>query len=163
MSIVESPKVWCNRQVLNDLRELAAQEKPLETGGCFAGYYPQESQDIVITDVIGPGSDAVHMRTRFVPDREFHDHALEKLWERSQHKIRYVGDWHTHPGGSSALSSIDKAFMRHALRSRAAYLKYALVAIVFGDLSDMRFWCLYRSSLKFGILSRFSGLDVINY
>lgn len=157
------PRVWCSHKVQDDLCELAAEMAPLETGGCFAGYYARNSLDVVITDVIGPGPDAIHMRTRFISDRKFHDLVLANLWKRSKHIVRYVGDWHTHPQGSSNLSSVDKAFMKHALHSRYAYLKYSLVAIVHDDLTETKFWCLLPSCRRYGIFSSFIDLKVTSY
>jgi len=157
------PRVWCNAEVLSDLGTLARDKEPLETGGCFAGHYVDDSEDVVITNVIGPGPRAIHMRTRFVADRKFHDDALEELWQRSNRTIRYVGDWHSHPDGAPGLSSVDKAFMKHALRSRHSYLRYSLVAIVYGDLSQAHFWCLERSRRRFGFLSGVRTLEVVQY
>lgn len=163
MTNAETPKVWCSSDVLRDIRDLAMEKAPLETGGCFAGYYDSDSNDVVITDVIGPGPRAVHMRMRFVADRKFHDEMLEELWQRSNRITRYVGDWHTHPGGGSGLSFTDRAFMKHALHSRRAYLRYSLVAIVYGDLTEACFWSLERSGRRFGILSRVRSLEVVQF
>jgi integrative and conjugative element protein (TIGR02256 family) len=156
-----NPNIWCSSHAMDTLSRLAADMAPLETGGCLAGYYARNSEDAVVTNVIGPGPNATHMRTRFVSDRVFDDESLAALWETSRHTIRYIGDWHTHPGGSSGPSLMDKAFMKHALRSRDAALKYSLVAIVYGDLTEARFWCLRPRSLW--MLSSFSELNVIRY
>jgi integrative and conjugative element protein (TIGR02256 family) len=159
----ERPKVWCAGAVLESLRTLAGEHSPLETGGCLAGYYARGTEDVVVTHAIGPGPRALHRRTEFVADRAFHDEVLALLWEGSQGKIRYIGDWHTHPGGSPQLSSLDRAFMRHAAKSQDAFLKYSPVAIVYGELTAVRFWSYRRARRLLGIPSRFRALEVIPY
>lgn len=136
------------------LHELLAEAQafaPLETGGCVAGYYTPDTGDAVITHSIGPGPEAEHFGRKFVPDRNYHDQRLQELWEASGGTLRYMGDWHSHPGGSSELSSLDRAFMKHALGSPEAYLRYGLVALVYGDLHAVRWWILGH---RRGILSR---------
>jgi integrative and conjugative element protein (TIGR02256 family) len=162
-SVERRPRVWCDRHVMDSFWRLAAAKTPLETGGCLAGYYTPPTNDVVVTHVIGPGPSATHRRTRFVPDRAFDDGALSDLWETSNYCIRYVGDWHTHPGGSSHLSSTDKAFMQHALRDPKSFLKYAVVAIVFGQLTDVRFWYLDTLGRNIWNIPGFRELDLVQY
>jgi len=118
---------------------------------------------VVVTHVIGPGPAAVHKRTAFLADREFHDQALASLWQKSQGMIRYIGDWHTHPGGSPRLSHLDKAFMRHALKSKDAFLRSSLVAIVYGNLIDVQFWSYGPAKGLASAFRKFSTLEVIAY
>jgi integrative and conjugative element protein (TIGR02256 family) len=158
-----NPKVWCAAAVLESFWTLAAEHSPLETGGCLAGYYARGTDDVVVTHVIGPGLGATHNRTEFLADRAFHDEVLAVLWETSQGRIRYVGDWHTHPGGSPQLSSLDMAFMKHAAKSQEAFLKYSLVAIVYGELTDVRFWSYRRSHCLLGHFPKFRALEVTSY
>lgn len=163
MTSATDPRVWCAGSVLESFWALAAEHAPLETGGCLAGYYPKDTDDVVVTHVIGPGPAASHKRTKFVADRIFHDEELAVLWETSRRRIRYVGDWHSHPGGSSRLSSLDKVFMRHAVKTRQAYLKFSLVAIVYGELTSVRFWAYSRSQRLFGVFPQFRELEVVPY
>jgi integrative and conjugative element protein (TIGR02256 family) len=158
-----NPRVWCAQAALESFWTLAAEHSPLETGGCLAGYYATGTDDVVVTHVIGPGPAAIHKRTEFVADRAFHDEVLVVLWETSQGRTRYVGDWHTHPSGSSQLSSMDKAFMEHAAKSKEAFLKYSLVAIVYGELTAVRFWSYGRSRRLLGFLPRVRALEIIPY
>ena len=158
-----SPKVWCAHAVLQSFWALAAERSPLETGGCLAGYYAKDTDDVVITHVIGPGPAATHQSTTFLADRDYHDEMLAVLWETSKRRIRYVGDWHTHPGGSPQLSLLDRAFMKHAARDQDALLKCSLVAIVYGDLTAVRFWSYSRPRCPLNVFPKFRALQVIPY
>jgi hypothetical protein len=53
--------------------------------------------------------------------------------------------------------------MKHALRNPQSFLKYAVVAIVFGQLTDVRFW--YLDTLGRDILNipGFRELDFVQY
>src|ERR1700730_13029247 len=106
------------------MRQVAVASAPLETGGCLVGYYAGRSNDAVVTHVLGPGPNARRSKNQFIPDRVFDDETLARLWDESSHTVRYIGDWHSHPEGTANLSRADRASMKHALRSRDAYLRY---------------------------------------
>lgn len=154
-------KLWVRKSVIEAIAAEALARAPLETGGCLAGYYASGSAEVVISQAIGPGPKAHHAEARFVPDRVHHDRELEKLWKRSGRSVRYIGDWHSHPDGSSELSRVDREFMRHALGTRHSYLSYGLVALVYGRLDTMQFWCLTRG--RFGLGGKFLVVDHVPY
>ena len=146
------------------LETIAAEARtwaPMETGGCFAGYYASGTAEVVITHTIGPGPKARHAEGKFVPDRKYHDKELEKLWKSSGRTVRYIGDWHSHPGGPSELSYVDREFMRHALKTRDAFLAYALVGLVYGELKAARFWYLTRG--RFGFRGDLANVEYLSY
>lgn len=81
--------------------------------------YTADNQDVVATHLIGPGPNARHEKYRFEPDGDFQQEELEKVFHESSGRITYLGDWHTHPLGVAALSSIDK----HTLEKLLGHLK----------------------------------------
>lgn len=161
MPTVKPNRIWVSSDVLETLSGSAAEKTPLETGGCLAGYYSEAGAELVISHALGPGPNAEHSAFRFVPDRKYDDRELAKLWTSSGRAVRYVGDWHSHPRGPSELSSVDRAFMRHALGTRKAYLKYALVCLVYGDLKRTRWWCLVKR--PFGLGREFYEIPIVTY
>lgn len=87
---------------------------PNETGGVLLG--AAGTNEVRLDVVVGPGPDASHGPCSFAPDSEWQRLRVAEAWEKD-HTIEYLGDWHTHPGGGTALSATD----RDTLRSIAAY------------------------------------------
>ena len=112
------------------LRE-TARMAPRETGGVLLGYRA-EGGDIVVTDVVGPGSHALHERTRFVPDHAYQDAEIARIYAASGRRHTYLGDWHSHPGGSCALSRTDRRTLRRIAATAEARVPEPLMLIVGG-------------------------------
>jgi len=112
------------------LRE-AARTAPYETGGVLLGYRG-EGGDVVVTDVVGPGPNASHARASFVPDHGYHDGEIARLYAESGRRHAYLGDWHSHPGGSCALSRTDRRTLRRIATTAEARAPEPLMLIVGG-------------------------------
>lgn len=82
---------------------------PLETGGLLLGY--THDNHTFVTHVIGPGPNATHSGCRFEPDDTWQAAEVARIWHTDP-TIAYLGDWHTHPGGSPKPSSLDRATLR---------------------------------------------------
>lgn len=78
----------------------------LETGGVLFGYRTDED-DIVVTEATGPGPKARHRRSSFEPDTAYCQARLVSTYERTGGTISYLGEWHTHPYGSTRPSQQD--------------------------------------------------------
>ena len=102
--------VWICRTIGRELEELANEYFPFEVGGILAGYLSNESA--VITDIVGPGPLAQHHRESFLPDHDYQTEQMHRIFWESKGKAIYLGDWHTHPEGPAALSSLDIRTMR---------------------------------------------------
>ena len=83
----------------------ALSSSPLETGGLLLGR--ASDTNIVIRRVIGPGPHAVHKRTAFDPDNGWQQEQLDTLFGDHPGEFLYLGDWHSHPGGSPRPSPVD--------------------------------------------------------
>jgi len=93
------------RGLLDDMLAEGRRTLPLETGGVLMGYATDAC--ITVTAVIGPGPRAVHRRHSFEPDAEWQQAKVAELYERSGRTDSYLGDWHTHPNGTTRLSFRD--------------------------------------------------------
>lgn len=119
--------MWIRRGAVEKMDSISEAKQPLETGGCFAGY--ELDDGIVILEVIGPGPLAIHERYRFIPDRDYQDEQLKLLWESSERVVRYLGDWHTHPGGTAELSRIDVSRLVDLRQAPEARLRRPVMAV----------------------------------
>lgn len=100
--------------VVGDLLSEAWRAWPNETGGVLLGI--SGARGSVVRAVIGPGPAAEHARMSFLPDTDWQRAEVARLWTTAP-ELEYLGDWHTHPGGSPGLSALD----RKTLRSIAEY------------------------------------------
>jgi integrative and conjugative element protein (TIGR02256 family) len=101
-----------DRTVLADVHRSAWARYPNETGGVLVGHRMSgDGLGACVQHVIGPGPAAVHEPRRFEPDHAWQAARVAELWTRDE-SLEYLGDWHTHPGGSTALSPLDKEALR---------------------------------------------------
>lgn len=89
-----------------------------ETGGVLLGW--RDALDIVVEHVIGAGPEADHQRSSFQPDAGWQEARIAELYERSGRQLDYLGDWHTHPGGTPHPSRRDERTLRHIASSPEA-------------------------------------------
>lgn len=89
-----------------------------ETGGVLLGW--RNDRDIVVEHVIGAGPEADHQRSSFRPDPGWQEARIAELYERSGRLLEYLGDWHTHPGGTPHPSRRDERTLRHIASSSEA-------------------------------------------
>jgi len=88
------------------LRLEAARLHFRETGGILLGYRTDEN-DLVITEATGPGPQARHGWRSFEPDTRYCQERLNATYRQTGGAIGYLGEWHTHPFGSTRPSRLD--------------------------------------------------------
>ena len=97
------------RDALADIAAHGWKHFPLETGGILLG--KTTGHEITVTHVIGPGPDAEHQRYKFLPDTDWQAAQVAGAWAEDQ-TTTYLGDWHTHPEGTTRLSALDEQTAR---------------------------------------------------
>lgn len=89
---------------LRDIRRCAL---PNETGGAILGVTDFKNRTITLVDVLPAPPDSEFSPTHFIRGREGQRGALERVQQLTARVVDYVGDWHSHPPGSSARASAD--------------------------------------------------------
>lgn len=125
--------VWIDRHVLQRMAAEATGAAPLETGGVLMGYTSQSGDEIIVSNFIGPGPKARHMRSSFAPDLDFQDHEIARRYRDSGRVTTYLGDWHSHPGGGARLSWIDRRTLRRIRDHEDARIPEPLMAVLHGS------------------------------
>ena len=77
-----------------------------ESGGILMGKRLRNG-NIIVTDMTIPQKGDISGRYYFKKNKKIHQQLSDKIWEESQGKIIYVGEWHTHPEKIPRPSSID--------------------------------------------------------
>jgi integrative and conjugative element protein (TIGR02256 family) len=103
-------EVWLAHAAYKAILNEACARHPLESGGMLLGWRAGQSK--VVVGIIGPGLNALHGRTRFFPDHEWQIRELKRIFSESAGDIDYLGDWHSHPEGTAAMSGEDYLTLR---------------------------------------------------
>lgn len=112
-------RLWMSRLQANSFISEASNHEPQETGGILMGYHDM-NEDVVVTNVIGPGPRGVHSPTTFKPDYAWQRGEVARVYEEQNRFVTYLGDWHTHPASDPTPSDRDRQTLRAIARSRAA-------------------------------------------
>lgn len=133
------PVIWLKKDVLVQIQEDAIKWDDKETGGVLIGYWANENT-AVITSIVGPGPNAVHRPTSFVPDQDYHVREIERIYAVSNRTETYLGDWHSHPQAAAYLSGQDKITLRKIARYKPARLPKPLMLILGTAKMEFRIW-----------------------
>lgn len=113
--------------LLNRLGKLGVTHFPNEFGGFLIGYYADNFKTVFVTDCILPkkykGSSFGFERSVDGLERSFN-----KLF--SQKKQYYVGEWHTHPNGSTMFSQTDLYAMINAVECETVQITNPILLIL---------------------------------
>ena len=94
--------------VLCKIESQAREEYPNENGGMLAGRYSDDNRTVWVERVITPTG---KRSTRRSFEREVE--GMKDMWEELEKEgLRYVGEWHSHPNGTTAYSDTDFEAMK---------------------------------------------------
>ncbi|WP_116828022.1 Mov34/MPN/PAD-1 family protein [Pseudomonas syringae] len=98
--------IYFQPQVLETFKSyIQVEPNDLEAGGLLLGYVRGSHLEIIEATV--PTKFDKRLRYFFERMQELHDAIAHKRWVQSDGKIRYLGEWHTHPENYPSPSGID--------------------------------------------------------
>jgi len=100
-------KLWVTTDQIEQIIIDIENHHPYETGGVLMGYTGLNG-DVVVTDIIYSGPNAIHKRYSFCPDQEYQLEQIANIFYESNRSVNYLGDWHSHPNTVPDLSMLDK-------------------------------------------------------
>ena len=130
--------------VFNQIQLQAEAEYPNENGGMLAGRYSVDRHTVYIEKVVVP-VEKLTSRTTFKRKAK----GLEKVWEQLvKDGLRYVGEWHSNPNGSTQYSNTDLTAMVDIEKEVTIANPLLLIVGVRGDgLSAHTFYCYKNNKL----------------
>lgn len=123
--------LWLSEAHFEEMVKEGESKTPLETGGILIGYWSESAA--VVTAVIGPGRNAKHRRTSFLPDSSFHKEQIKELFEASDGVCIYLGDWHTHPCAAAYMSRLDRSTLARIANYDSAVQPRPIMLILAGN------------------------------
>ena len=149
-------QVWIMESNIDEMIAEAEHRFPDESGGALLGYWAKACEEVVITDVIGPGPAAIHRAQSFLPDSEYQEKEIACRYEESGRLHTYLGDWHTHPQSIPYLSRKDRRTLKTITRHQEARVIAPLMAILWWPSWTIEIWMakpiqIWRVKLMFQI------------
>lgn len=104
-------KVVVRRRVLELLEEARVSAGRLETGGIVVGTWDRERKIVYIVGSFDPPPDSHHQPSGFVRGAVGVFKTIEEVETRTAANLTYIGEWHSHPPGSSSRPSADDGIL----------------------------------------------------
>lgn len=145
--------VWLAHRALAAMQREGRELFPLETGGVLLGW--RRGEDRIVIDVVGPGRNALHGRTRFMPDHKWQMREITRVFTGSAGDIDYLGDWHTHPDGHAIMSDVDCRTLAKISRK----VPQALMLILAGPDYSVELAC-WKAGRKTSFFSRLLPIEI---
>jgi proteasome lid subunit RPN8/RPN11 len=133
-----------NLTIQEDLIEkmgaIAIKHFPNEFGGFLVGKYSSDFKSVEITNIILPKR-YKSTPTLFLRSTDGLEGVFEKLFtEKHQY---YIGEWHTHPNGTSNYSTTDLNAMIETANCETVQIKNPLLLILSISKSDLKDFTFY--------------------
>ena len=96
--------VW-DEGIRERVRQCRAEKLPNETGGVLLGYFDLLNTSVYLVDVLPAPADSQGDLSGFTRGIDGLSTAVQRVSERTGGIVSYVGEWHSHPPGSSAQPS----------------------------------------------------------
>lgn len=118
--------------VLRSIARVASRALPNETGGTLVGTC--NANETIIRAALPVTTGGRHRPTSFVRPSDDEDPVLLELESRSHGRMRYLGEWHSHPRGSVSPSRTDRQTMHELAGNSNVATDTPLLLIFAGDL-----------------------------
>ncbi|PFP43564.1 hypothetical protein COK01_29845 [Priestia megaterium] len=124
-------RISIDKKLMDEVYKLCHDALPNETGGILIGYYTDECNLAVITEILKAPSDSKGGPTWFYRGTHGVKRRLDTLWKEKRQF--YIGEWHYHPNSSSKLSHQDIKQMTSISKSRSYNCPEPILLIVGGN------------------------------
>lgn len=102
---IEGLRIVWDEGVRGKVRAFRAERLPNETGGVVLGYFDLTRSSVYVVDVVPQPQDSEGDITGFTRGVEGLTEVVQMASDRTAGIVNYVGEWHSHPHGSSAQPS----------------------------------------------------------
>lgn len=127
--------------LMQNLVDTGLDHLPNEFGGYLIGKYSEDQQTAIITGYILP-KEFKATKVLFEPSVKGVEKEFVRLYEDKQEY--YIGEWHTHPYGSSRFSNTDLLAMERVVQTDSVCITNPLLLILsLNDhgLKEFTFYC----------------------
>lgn len=101
-------QVYVSGAVEAEIHAMSDEARDKETGGCLFGSYDRDHSSIYVYYMVPAPKDSIHTPVSFVRGFNGLTEEYERITTLTYHQVRYLGEWHSHPGMSNTPSITDK-------------------------------------------------------
>lgn len=105
-------QIRIKRGIIEEMKKEMGLAMPSETGGVFVGCVNYKTKTIHVTELIKAPSDSKGNAACFFRGVEGLPATIGEINAATGNQLGYIGEWHTHPFGPDAISTIDAAAIR---------------------------------------------------
>lgn len=115
-----------SQSILDEMYSKAIASFPNETGGMFAGRISEDSHEAIVERLVMPSKTESTLAS-FMRETD----GMEQTWEKlAEEGLTYLGEWHTHPKGTTQYSYTDYQAMMGIANDRNVALATLLLFII---------------------------------
>lgn len=137
-----------SKSLLDEIGKYVLGHYPNEFGGFLLGKYSEDYKRVFIEGIILPekykGTPTGFYRSPLGIENEF-----RKAY--SKNKLHYVGEWHSHPNGSSEYSEDDLNAMKDIVKEETVLVKnpiLLILSVIEKKINDIQFYIYMKNRLK---------------
>lgn len=121
--------LFINKDVLSFItNEVRETKNEVETGGILMGYYTVKDE-VVITNICGPGPKAKQKKYSIVLDSLYAQKFVNEIFKETNGQITYIGDWHSHTTDNLTPSRTDKNGLKKLANNKRSRLVMPIMLI----------------------------------
>jgi len=120
-------KIVVADSLLKEIESIAVKHYPNEFGGFLLGKYSEDFKTVIIESIILPNK---YKSSPILFQRSTNDLAKKFIAEYKENDRYYIGEWHSHPNGSTFYSSTDLNTMIETADSDEVQITNPLLLIV---------------------------------
>ena len=115
-----------DNKIVQEIRKQALEAFPNEMGGFLVGQYSADNSTAIVSLVLSPAK-ITSGPTYFQRETD----GMESVWDKLyKEDLVYLGEWHSHPNGSSMYSATDKEALTNIARSKTVVINNPIMLIV---------------------------------
>lgn len=126
-------KIYISNVLIDKLKSHRVMKLPVETGGILLGGVDKLYKKIYLTDSILSPADSIEKPYNFIRGIDNVSSTLNKVSKITNEFVYYMGEWHSHPKGSSVSMSQDDIIQFEQLKDDRRISGEPVVMIILGD------------------------------
>ena len=126
-------KIYISNVLIDKLKSHRVMKLPVETGGILLGGVDKLYKKVYLTDTILSPADSIEKPYNFIRGIDNVSSTLNEVSKITNEFIYYMGEWHSHPKGSSISMSQDDIIQFDQLKDDRKISGEPVVMIILGD------------------------------
>jgi len=100
-------RLCADTRLIERVCELRAKTLPCETGGVLVGAFDTQRRVVYVVDTVPSPPDSEEWPNLYIRGAKGLASKIRSIEATTLYNLRYVGEWHSHPDGSSSQPSTD--------------------------------------------------------